>query len=213
MAQSEAVQPNFLGAGMRSRPRNDGSDRKTTDLVPLVRYMRGPVFLRTLPGILEGGARVNVTGSLAAGVQIAHEAGPRDGKPGASIGAHLEWNGMAGPIPLNAIVRLRNHLDTERGREVDARLTTGVYGNHGVRAGVFAGATWASEKHLITYYDVPSSGLLYTSVGAVASYQLSPRWLLLGTAESRRLADKPAGSAFVQDRRNTYASVGGAYRF
>jgi len=198
---------------VRNRPLYDGSDRKSTDLIPLVRYVRGPWFVRTLPGILEGGARINVAGGLAAGLQLAHESGPRDSDPGASIGAHLEWNASAGPMPLNAILRFRNHLDSDRGREFDARLTAGVYGNHGIRAGVFAGATWADEKHMVTYYDVSRSGLLYTSFGALASYQLSARWSLLGTAESRRLADKPTQSAFVQDRMNIYTNLGVAYRF
>jgi outer membrane scaffolding protein for murein synthesis (MipA/OmpV family) len=213
MAQSDAAQSNFLGAAVRNRPLYDGANQKTTDVVPLVRYARGPWFVRTLPGILEGGARVQVGGGLAAGVQLAHEAGPRDADPGASVGAHLEWNGNAGPMPLNAMVRFRNHLDSDRGRELDARLTAGVYGNHGVRAGIFAGATWANKKHFGSYYDVPASGQLYTSVGALASYQLSAGWLLLGTAEARRLADKPAGSRFVEDRSNTYATIGVAYRF
>lgn len=213
MAQGDATPNNFFGAAVRNRPLYDGADQKTTDLVPLVRYVRGHWFARTLPGILEGGARVNVGGGLMAGIQLAHEAGPRDGDPGASVGAHLEWSGNAGPVPLNAILRFRNHLDSDRGREFDARLTAGVYGNHGLRAGVFAGATWANEKHMTAYYDVPDSGLLYTSVGALASYELSARWLLLGTAESRRLADRPARSAFVHDRSGNYVTVGAAYRF
>ena len=213
MAQGDAVQSKFLGAAVRNLPHYDGSDRQTTDLVPLIRYVRGPLFARTLPGILEGGARVPVAGGLSAGVQLAHEAGPRDGDPGASLGAHLEWNGNAGPMPLNTILRFRSHLDSERGRELDARLTAGVYGNHGIRAGVFAGATWATERHLVTYYDVRDSGLLYASIGALGSYGLTSRWLLAATLEVRRLADEAAGSAFVADRTNTYASLGAAYRF
>jgi outer membrane scaffolding protein for murein synthesis (MipA/OmpV family) len=86
LAQSDAQPSNFLGAGVRNRPLYDGSDRKSTDLIPLVRYVRGPLFVRTLPGILEGGARINVAGGLAAGLQLAHESGPRDSDPGASIG-------------------------------------------------------------------------------------------------------------------------------
>ena len=203
----------LLGAALRSRPPYDGSDRQKTDVVPVLRYSKGPLFGRTTHGLLEGGARLAIGGGAAAGVQIAHEAGPLDEDPGASLGAHVEWTTKLGPAPLNLLARFRNHTDSERGRQFDARLTVGVYESGGLRAGVFAQATWASEKHLLAYYGVRDSGLLYTSAGVLGSYDLTSRWVAVASAELRRLADEPAGSAFVQDRTNAYLTAGIAYRF
>lgn len=212
-AQGNADRDSLLGAGLRSRPRHDGSDRQTTDLVPVVRYSRGPWFARTTHGLLEGGPRFALAGGLRAGAQLAHEAGPRDGDPGASLGAHLEWNTKIGPAPLNALARFRSHLDAERGKQLDARLTLGVYESGGLRAGLFGQATWADDKHFLEYYGLRDSGLLFTSVGALGSYELSRRWVAVASAELRRLADQPARSAFVQDRTSSYVTLGAAYRF
>jgi outer membrane scaffolding protein for murein synthesis (MipA/OmpV family) len=203
----------LIGAGVRNRPHYDGSDRQTTDIVPVLRYAGRPWFARTTHGILEGGARLSLAEGLHAGVQLAHEAGPRDGDAGASLGAHLEWTTRVGPAPLNLLARLRSHLDSDRGRQLDGRLTLGVYEGGGLRAGVFGQATWASEDHFAAYYGLRQSGLLFTSVGALGSYDLSRRWVAVASAELRRLADEPARSAFVQDRTSRYLTVGLAYRF
>jgi outer membrane scaffolding protein for murein synthesis (MipA/OmpV family) len=203
----------LIGAGVRNRPHYDGSDRQTTDVVPVLRYSKGALFARSTHGILEGGARFALAEGLQGGLQLAHEAGPLDGDPGASLGAHLEWTTRAGPAPLNGLVRLRRHLDSGRGTQLDARLTIGVYQGGGLRAGMFGQATWASEKHFDAYYGLRDSGLLFTSVGVIGSYDLSRRWLAVGSAELRRLADGPARSAFVQERTAPYAMGGVAYRF
>lgn len=211
-AQNGTEGDTLLGAGIRNRPTYDGASERTTEVVPVVRYHGGPFFVRTTYGFLEGGARVSA-GGLAAGVQVAYERGPRDVDPGASVGAHVEWTTKIGPAPVIAIGRFRNHVDSERGREFDARLTVGVYGTDRTRAGIFGQATWSSDKHMRTYYEVEGSGLLYTSLGALGSYDLGRDWRLVGFAEWRRLADKPAQSAFVTDRTGSYVMVGGAYRF
>ena len=120
---------------------------------------------------------------------------------------------MLGPAPLNALVRLRQFLENGRGVEFDARATVGVYEGHGFAAGLFGQATWASEKSFEAYYAVHDSGLLFTSLGALGSYDLSRRWLLLGSVEERRLGDHAMHSAFVERRASAYASLGLAYRF
>ena len=213
LAQGGPYAETLLGAGLRQRPHYDGSDRRTTDMVPVLRASRGPFFARTTYGVLEGGARFTVGGALSAGVQVAHEVGPRDGDPGASVGAHVEWTGNLGPAPMHLLGRLRSHLESERGRQFDARLTVGIYQRGGLRAGAFGQATWASEKHFASYYGVPESGLLYTSLGLLGSYDISRHWLAVVSAELRRLADEPARSAFVQDRTASYLTAGVAYRF
>lgn len=203
----------LLGAGVRSRPEFDGSRERTVDVIPVLRYYGRPWFARTTQGMLEGGARWTVRRDLEVGAQLAYEQGPRDHDPDASIGVHAEGDRMIGRVPLNGLVRLRQHLDTDRGLELDTRATVGVYGGHGVQAGVFLQATWASEKKFESYYGVRESGLLFTSIGALASYDLAPRWLLVGSLEERRLSDEAARSPIVQKRSNVYASVGLGYRF
>lgn len=203
----------LFGVGVRNRPHYDGSERQTTDLVPVVRYSEGPWFARTTHGVLEGGARLSLGAGLHAGVQVAHEAGPRDGDPGASLGGHVEWTGRAGPAPVNVLGRLRNHADSERGRQLDARLTIGAYQGYGLRAGVFGQVSLASARHQQTYYGLRDSGLLFTSLGVLGSYDLSSRWLAVGSAEIRRLADGSARSPIVRDRTNHYVTLGVAYRY
>jgi outer membrane scaffolding protein for murein synthesis (MipA/OmpV family) len=116
-------------------------------------------------------------------------------------------------MPLNGLVRVRQYLDTDRGAAADLRATAGVYGSHGVQAGVFAQATLASEKNFRAYYGIGDSGLLYTSLGVLASYDLVQHWVLVGSAEARRLSDDAARSPFVSRRTGVYANVGLAYKF
>jgi outer membrane scaffolding protein for murein synthesis (MipA/OmpV family) len=203
----------LLGAGVRTRPEFDGAKDRTIDLIPVVRYYGKPWFARTTQGILEGGARWNIGRGFDLGAQLAYEQGPRDHDPGASIGVHAEWDTNLGRMPLNGLVRVRQHLDSDRGTAADLRATAGVYGSHGVQAGVFAQATLASEKNFRAYYGVEGSGLLYTSLGILGSYDLAQRWVLVSSVEARRLSDDAARSAIVSRRHGLYASVGLAYRF
>jgi outer membrane scaffolding protein for murein synthesis (MipA/OmpV family) len=114
---------------------------------------------------------------------------------------------------LNGLIRVRQHVDTDRGLEVDTRATVGVYGSHGILAGVFAQATWATQKKFREYYGVEDSGLLFTSLGLLGSYELTNRWMLVGSVEHRRLSDDAARSPIVEKRSGFYASTGLGYRF
>ena len=203
----------LLGGGLYSRPKFDGSRDRRVDLIPVVRYYGTPWFARTTQGILEGGARWNLREGLDVGAQLAYEQGPQDHDPGASVGVHAEWDSQLGPAPLNVLLRLRQFLDTDRGLQFDTRATLGVYEGHGLAAGVFAQATWASEKSFRAYYGVSDSGLLFTSLGALGGYELTQRWQLLGSVEHRRLADDAARSPIVDKRSGMYASLGLAYKF
>ena len=203
----------LFGAGLRTRPTFDGSSDRTVDLIPVVRYYGRPWFARTTQGILEGGARWNLQPGLDSGVQLAYEQGPRDHDPDASLGVHLEADRMIGPAPVNALLRLRQHLNTNRGSELDARATVGVYGSGGLAAGLFAQATWASEKFFEAYYGVHESGLLFVSLGALGSFDLARRWTLVGGIERRHLSDQATRSPIVERRSAVYANAGIAYRF
>lgn len=207
------AQETLIGAGVRSRPEFDGFSDRTSDLVPVLRYYGTPWFARTTQGMLEGGARWSVGPGTALGAQLAYEQGPRDKDPGASMGVHAEWDGRLGPVPLDALVRLRQHTDANRGLQADLRLTAGVYEGHGVLAGVFGQVTYANEDYYRAYYEVDSSGIVYASFGALASYDLSHRWVLVGSVERRRLTDDAARSPLVAQRSASYATLGLAYRF
>ena len=205
--------PSLFGAGLYSRPKFDGSADRRIELIPFISYYGSPWFARTTQGVLEGGARWNPGGGLNLGVQVAYESGPLDHDPGASIGAHAEWERNIGPAPVIGLLRLRQHLDSDRGLQLDARATVGVYEGHGLAAGVFAQATWASEKYFQAYYGLHDSGLLFTSLGALGAYDLARRWQLIGSLEHRRLADDAAKSPIVVRRSGAYASLGLAYLF
>ncbi|HET7197977.1 MAG TPA: MipA/OmpV family protein, partial [Burkholderiales bacterium] len=180
---------------------------------PVLRYYGRPWFARTTQGMLEGGARWSAAPRLDLGAQLAYEQGPRDQDPGASAGVHAEWDGKLGPLPVDALGRFRQPLDTDRGSQADLRATAGVYEGHGVQAGVFGQLTFAATKYFRAYYDVDESGLVYGSLGALASYELSSRWLLVGSLERRHLSEGAARSALVVQRSASYGTLGLAYRF
>jgi outer membrane scaffolding protein for murein synthesis (MipA/OmpV family) len=163
--------------------------------------------------MLEGGARWNVGRGLDVGAQLAYEPGPRDHDPDASLGVHVEADHTIGIVPVNGLLRLRQHLKSDRGVELDARANVGVYRGHGFTAGLYAQATWASEKHFESYYDVHESGLLTTRLGAFGAYDLAPRWIVFASIDERRLSDEAMKSPIAQRRSGTYASASLGYRF
>jgi len=203
----------LIGAGVRTRPEYDGSADRTVDVIPVLRYYGKPWFARTTQGILEGGARWTLRRNLDAGVLAAYEQGPRDRDPGASVGFYVEGDRDIGRVPLNGLLRVRQHVDADRGLEVDTRATVGVYGSRGILAGVFMQATWATQKKFREYYGVDGSGLLFTSLGLLGSYELASRWMLVASLEHRRLSDDAARSPIVEKRSGIYASTGFGYRF
>src|SRR5260370_19555919 len=177
----------WLGAGLYARPKFDGSSERWLEPIPVVRYYGSPWFARTVQGMLEGGARWKVGKDVAAGAQLAYEDGPLGHHPGASVGAHVEADRTLGPAPLNLLMRLPQFLDNGRGRQLDLRLTIGVYEGHGFTAGLFAQATWASEKSLEAYYAVRDSGLLFSCLGSFGGFTLTRLLRLLARAAHTRL--------------------------
>lgn len=203
----------LIGLGVRTRPEFDGSNERVVDVVPYLRYYGKTLFARTTQGILEGGARADIGQELYAGVQLAYEAGPRDGSPGASLGASLERDVKLGPVPLFFLGRLRQHLDTDHGTQADLRVTMGIYGENRVQAGVYGQATWASSKFTQAYYGIDEPGLLYTALGFLGSYDLSRSWSLVGGVDARWLSSDMLRSPYVERRTGYYANAGLGYRF
>jgi outer membrane protein len=227
LAQTPALEDyTLLGAGLRSRPAYDGSASQTIDVIPVVRYYGDVLFARTTQGILEGGARYRLAPGLAIGAQLAYQAG-RDRSESsflrdrdipdigvsASVGPHIEWDTKIGPAPLNVLARWRQNLHSDKGAQADLRTTLGVYGDHGVKAGVFAQATWADSKSMRTYYSVSGSGLLFVAAGLEAGYDLARKWVLVSTIEARRLQGDAADSPLAERKSSWYLSAGAAYRF
>jgi len=239
-AQDPAAEPTLLGAGARSRPVYDGSAAQHLEAVPVLRYWSPLLFARSTRGPLEGGVHYQFLPGLDAGLQLAYEQGRSTGESpllrdhhlpnigaGGSYGAHLEWNTMLGPAPINLIVRSRQNLKTEQVLQADLRLTAGVFQKWGFSAGVVGEATWADARSSQTIYGItsqqavisglpaftPGAGLLSTSLGLVWSFDLAAHWLLVGNLEGRRVQGDAARSPLTEQRSNTYATLGAAYRF
>jgi outer membrane scaffolding protein for murein synthesis (MipA/OmpV family) len=237
LAQSAAPE-SWIGAGVRTRPAYDGSAAQRADLIPTVRYYGGPWFARTTQGILEGGARMEISRGLNVGAQLAYEGGRLasesdflrnnsvpDINPGASVGLHVEWDQKLGPVPLTLLARGRHFLDSDRGAQADLRLTAGVYSGGAITAGVFIQGTWANSKSNQSFYGITpaqatnlpaysaGSGPLYTSGGLLWGVDLSRKWIVVGNLEGRRLHGDAARSPLAERTSNYYASASVAYRF
>lgn len=204
----------LIGAAVRTRPEFDGSSERTIDVHPVLRYYGERWFARTTQGVLEGGARWDLRRDFQVGAQLAYEQGPRNEEnPGASIGLHAEGDRTFGRVPLNGLVRLRQHLDTDRGTQLDLRANVGVFGDYGILAAVFAQSTFASEKYFQSYYGINESGLLNTILGIQGAYNVTPRWSLTTNLEHHHLSDNAARSPLVRQRHGVYFSAGASYRF
>ena len=243
LAGAEEAQPvsTLLGAGLWSRPAYDGADNsQVTALIPVVRHYGPTWFARTTFGVLEGGARTELLSGLTVGAQLAYEGG-RDKAESAflaahklnnlpvslSWGVHLEYEKNIGPMPIIALLRYRQDVDGNRGAQTDLRLTAGLFSGGGLNAGVFAQTTWADAKATQYYYGISqqqalSSGLaayqaqggaLFNSEGLLWSYDLTPKWMLLGSFELRQLRGDALASPLVQVSTSHYASLGLAYQF
>src|SRR6266852_4513202 len=228
----------WIGAGVRTRPAYDGSGAQRTDLIPTVRYYGGPWFARTTQGILEGGARVELSRGLNLGAQLAYEGGRLasesdflrshavpDINPGASVGLHVEWDQKLGPVPVPLLARGRHFVDRDRGAQGDLRFTAIVFGGGAITAAVFVQGTWANSKSNQSFYGIapaqstnlpafsPGSGPLFATGGLLWGVDLSREWIVVGNLETRRLHGDAARSPLAERTSNHYASASLAYRF
>ena len=217
LSTTAQAQDTLLGAAVRSRPDYDGSPEQVTDFIPVIRYYGERWFARTTQGILEGGVRAELDRDFWVGAQLAYEAEfdhpAVDAPMGVSAGLHLEWDRHFGQVPVTFLLRARQHLDTSLGGQADLRLTAGVLSRWGLLAAVFGQATWGTENAVASRYGARDSGLLFASFGLLGSYDLSARWLLVGSIELRQLYDAARESAVAEESSNYYATLGLAYRF
>lgn len=240
IAQEFSTEYPMIGAGARTRPAYDGSSSQRVEPVPVIRYYGHPLFARSTRGVLEGGARVEVAPGLAFGGQVTYEPGrnPEESgflkrnnvagiNPGAGVGLHLEWDTKLGPVPLDLLGRVRQRIDFDQGMQADLRITAGIYRKDRVAVGVFTQATWANAKSAGTFYGITpqqsavtglpayeaGSGLLYTSVGLLWSFDLIPGWVAVGNLEARHLHGDAARSPLTERTSNYYVAAGVAYKF
>jgi len=230
-AQTAAPEyPNQIGPAVRSRPAYDGSRSQRADVVPILDYDNGPLFARTVQGVLEGGAHAALGSGFTLGAQLAYEEGRKasessllrernvaDLGAGASYGMHAEWETKLGAAPVLLLARVRQQVRSDRGAQADLRATIGVYKNGPFQAGIFGQATWANHKSMRTYYGQPgfdaSGGLLFASAGLLGSYDIDPRWAVIGSIEGRRLQGDAARSPLAEKKSSYDAVAGVAYRF
>jgi outer membrane scaffolding protein for murein synthesis (MipA/OmpV family) len=239
-AYAELSNDSMIGPGVRTRPAYDGSDTQRGEVVPVVRYLGHPWFVRSTQGVLEGGARMALAPGLHAGVQLAYEPGRKaresafleshnvsDIDYGASIGAQLEWDHKFGPVPITLLARARQHTESDRGAQADLRLSVGIFQSGRLGAGVFTQATWANAKSTGSFYGITpqqsavtglpaygtGSGLLFVSAGLLWSFDLARNWVAVGNFEARHLQGDARRSPLVERSTNYSAAAGVAYRF
>jgi outer membrane scaffolding protein for murein synthesis (MipA/OmpV family) len=240
LAFAELSNDAILGPGLRWRPSYDGSASQRLELVPIVRYFGQPWFVRSTQGVLEGGLRFELVSGLHIGAQLAYESGREtsesdflsnhhmsDVNPGASIGAHLEWDLKVGPMPITLVARARQNLDFDRGAQVDLRLSAGVFQSGPFSAGVFTQAIWADSKSTSAFYTVTPAqsdgpgfpafeaggGLLSGSLGLLWSLDLTRNWAVVGNLEVRTLFGDAARSPITERSTNYFVTAGIVYRF
>ena len=242
VAFAELSNSPMVGAGLRTRPAYDGSDTQRAEIVPVVRYLGSPFFVRSTQGVLEGGLRLPLARGLHVGAQVAYEPGRQSGESaflkgrgiadvdrGASVGIQAEWDHKIGPMPIAVLARTRHHTESDNGTQVDLRLSAGVFESRDRRlgVGVFTQTTWADARSNAAYYGVtpaqsvasglapysPGAGALSTSAGVLYSYRLTSDWLLVGNAGARYLHSEARLSPLVQRSTNFFGVVGAAYSF
>ncbi len=231
---------NFVGPAVRTQPEYEGASGTTEVPVLLLNFERGPLFAGTSRSLAEVGVRLKVHRSMNIGAQIAFERG-RARKDsaflrrhalanidhGASIGPFAEASYKIGPLPVEWLVRLRQHLDQDLGAQLDFRGTCGLYGDDFLRAGLFAQLTLATRKSNQRHFGVSaqesalgglpqysaSGGLRHFTVGALASVRLTPRWDVIAVTEWRQALGAMRDSPVVEDEVGFLATIGALYWF
>jgi outer membrane protein len=241
-ARAEDAPPvtTLIGAGVWSRPAYTGADSNRTSLIPELRYYGQPWFVRTTFGVLEGGMRYQALSGFTLGAQLAYEGG-RDKteseflsahnlptlNPSLSWGIHAELVQKLGPMPLAALLRYRQDIEDNRGAQTDLRLEAGIFSGGGLNAGIFLQSTLADKKSSNYYYGISTqqstssglsafdaqSGEMFNAFGLFFSYDLNPKWVVLGNFESRQVRGAISDSPLVQQSSNSYLSLGLAYQF
>jgi outer membrane protein len=230
----------YIGGGARVRPAYEGANSSRVDPIPYLRLYGEHFFARTTQGILEGGWRTQSFGGVVFGAQLAYEEGRitdesaflsehhlEDLDPSASLGLHAEGDWKLGPVPLNALLRYRQDIDSDNGAQVDLRMTAGVLDWNRVRAALFGQVTWGDGKSTQRYFGITpqqaaasglpaygaGSGTRSFRLGLLGDVDLARHWVGLWGITYQQLQGDAADSPLTQERNNWYANAGVAYRF
>jgi hypothetical protein len=146
---AELSDESLIGPGLRSRSAYDGSNAQRWELVPVVRSLGQPAFIRTTQDVMEAGLRVALPTGLHLGAQLAckperqagesaflqsrHVAGIRSG---ASAGVQMELDHRFGPLPVTLLLRTRQRIDGARVSQADLRLSAGAFQRGAFNAGL-----------------------------------------------------------------------------
>jgi len=226
-AQAQIPLPDYswLGAGVRSGPAYDGPPPTRTELIPSVRYYGRPWFARTTQGMLEGGARIEITTDLHLGAQFAYEGGRIASEAVFLASRNVRTSSRA--LPPASMPNGISGSDRCRSRSWPARASssTPTGGRRPICALPRSSTAAArspclsssrgpgrSAKSNQSFYGVtpevsastglpqytPGSGLLFTTGGVLWGVDLSRSWIVVGNLEARRLHGDAAGSPLVE---------------
>jgi outer membrane scaffolding protein for murein synthesis (MipA/OmpV family) len=183
-----------------------------------------------LPGLHGGAQLAYEAGRQSSESPFLQQHHVADIARGASVGVQLEADHRFGPMPVTLLVRARKST-SGLGTQADLRLSAGVLAVGHFGAGIFVQGIRADAKSAQTYYGVdgptafpaagPASvlpgytagaGWLARSAGVMWSFELNPKWVVLGSLEARRLRGSAARSPLVERASGTYASAGVAWK-
>jgi outer membrane scaffolding protein for murein synthesis (MipA/OmpV family) len=130
-------------------------------------------------------------------------------------------------MPLNALLRVRHDLDTDKGNRADVRVTAGILDWGRFRAGIYGQLTWSDDKSTQRYFGLKTqqsatsglraynagAGLAYGELGVLGDVNLAKHWLGLWGASLVQLQGDAKDSPLTRDRTNWFANAGIAYRF
>ncbi len=147
--------------------------------------------------------------------------------PSASLGLHAEGDWKLGPVPLNALLRCRQDVESSRGAQADLRATAGILDWSRFRAGLFGQLTWGDGDAMQSYFGITPqqaattglpayaarSGLRSAQAGLVGDVDLAPHWIGLWGITRQQLEGSARNSPLTLDRANWFVNAGAAYRF
>lgn len=234
--------PSIIGFGFQSSPAYIGSNSNKINVVPILSISNNDRFIQTTEGILETGFKHDFFDNYSMGVQLAYEEGRfkkdatflkknhlKDIFSSASYGVFLQYENEIARIPIDVLLRYRKDIDTHRGSQFDIRGTVGIYGGESKRlnAELFAQTTYANQNSSQYYYGISQeqssistlnvydnkAGFLSSQIGLWASYDITPKWLLVGDIEIEKLLGGARNSPLTKNISNTSMSIGLAFKY